>query len=250
MNDDELSCVDCSKTFQVDRPTRLCAMIDKEATSEKSEIQTFWGDLYKQLYEANDSNLTPANLLRQIEQLEDLFHKRRQSCVVEMPLSKLEGKRVLEVDSGSGGHSSIFRKHRALVTAVDITAARAASTARKLAMIPGGRGIAYQADAETLPFRDEKFDIIYSNGVFHHSNYTEKCIAEAYRVLKPGGLAVVMLYSRLSAAFMFNILPRGILTGEIFRWPEAEWIGRLTEGKPKFSSTKNPITRVYSKKQM
>ncbi len=250
MEDDGLRCVDCGTTFQVDRRTKLCALVHEATTSEKSEIQTFWGDLYKQLYEANDSALTPEILTRQIDQLEDLFHKRRQSCVVEMPLSELEGKRVLEVGSGSGGHSCIFKKHGALVTAVDITAARAASTAQKFAMIPGGRGIAYQADAETLPFRDGQFDIVYSNGVFHHSNDTEKCVAEAYRVLKPGGLAVIMLYSRLSAAFLFHILPRGILTGEIFRWPEAEWIGRLTEGKPKFATTKNPITRVYSKKQM
>ena len=134
MEDDGLRCVDCGTTFQVDRRTKLCALVHEATTSEKSEIQTFWGDLYKQLYEANDSALTPEILTRQIDQLEDLFHKRRQSCVVEMPLSELEGKRVLEVGSGSGGHSCIFKKHGALVTAVDITAARAASTAQKFAL--------------------------------------------------------------------------------------------------------------------
>jgi hypothetical protein len=36
----------------------------------------------------------------------------------------------------------------------------------------------------------------------------------------------------------------------MFRWPEAQWVGRLTEGKPKFGDTKNPITRVYTKRAM
>ena len=49
---------------------------------------------------------------------------------------------------------------------------------------------------------------------------------------------------------MFNIWPRGLIAGEMFRWPEAEWVGRLTEGKPKFGSTRNPITRVYTARQM
>ena len=43
---------------------------------------------------------------------------------------------------------------------------------------------------------------------------------------------------------------RGILSGEIFSRSEAEWIGRVTEGKPKFGTTKNPITRVYSNKEV
>jgi hypothetical protein len=36
----------------------------------------------------------------------------------------------------------------------------------------------------------------------------------------------------------------------MFRWPEAEWTGRLTEGKPVHGTTRNPITRVYSRRQM
>jgi SAM-dependent methyltransferase len=91
---------------------------------------------------------------------------------------------------------------------------------------------------------------VYSNGVLHHAQDTDRTIAEVRRVLKPGGKAIIMLYARHSAIFWLNIVPRAIVTGEIFRWPEAQWIGRLTEGTPKFGTVRNPITRVYSKREL
>lgn len=217
---------------------------------DKTNIQAFWGDLYQQLYGENDRSLTPEILERQIDELEDLFRIREQPCVVEMPLADLQGKTVLEIGSGGGGHSCIFKRHGADVTAVDITLERVISTDAKLKLLKGGSGRALQTDAENLPFPDNYFDIVYSNGVLHHSTDTVRCIEELHRVLKPGGMSVVMLYSRVSATYMFNIVPRGIVTGEMFRWPEAEWVGRLTEGKPKFGTTRNPITRVYTNRAM
>ena len=220
-----------------------------EMTS-KTEVREFWDDLYQQLYLDNDEALTPDILERQIDELEDLFRRREQPCVLEMPLAELSGKKVLEVGPGSGGHSCIFKRYDADVTAVDITEARARSTALKFGLLRGGSAHALQGDAENLPFPDNYFDIVYSNGVLHHSPDTERCIEEVYRVLKPGGTSVIMLYSRISSVYFFNVLPRALLTGEIFRWPEAQWIGRLTEGKPKFGEIKNPITRVYTRKAM
>lgn len=216
----------------------------------KTQVKQFWGDLYQQLYAGNDERLDAERLERQVDELEDLFRLREQPCVLEMPLADLKGLRVLEIGSGGGGHSCIFKRYGAEVVAVDITPERAASTALKFRLLEGGPAIAIQADAENLPFPDGRFDIVYSNGVLHHSPDTERCVAEVYRVLKPGGLAVVMLYSRISAVYLFNVVPRAIVTGEMFRWPEAQWIGRLTEGKPKFGQTKNPITRVYTKRAM
>jgi len=55
-----------------------------------------------------------------------------------------------------------------------------------------------QADAERLPFNDASFDIVYSWGVLHHTPDSDKAIAEARRVLKPGGRLCVMLYARYS----------------------------------------------------
>ena len=54
------------------------------------------------------------------------------------------------------------------------------------------------ADAEDLPFENESFDWVYSWGVLHHTPNTERAVAEASRVLKPGGTAKIMIYHKYS----------------------------------------------------
>jgi ubiquinone/menaquinone biosynthesis C-methylase UbiE len=247
----ELVCAGCGARFPVDARTGVAALLARRSgTEQKADIRAWWGDLYEQLYGPTDRSLTPESLEALLSETEDLFRRRRLLPVVEMPLAELRGKQVLEIGPGGGAHSCLFKRHGAQVTAVDITPERAMSTAFKLSLIKGGEGRAFNADAENLPFADASFDIVYSNGVLHHSADTDRTLAEVHRVLKPGGRAVLMLYSRHSAVYWGTIVPRGLVSGEMFRWPEPEWIGRVTEGKPKFGQTRNPFTRVYSEAEL
>jgi ubiquinone/menaquinone biosynthesis C-methylase UbiE len=50
------------------------------------------------------------------------------------------------------------------------------------------------ADGERLPFADAAFDAVVSFGVLHHTPDTRRAISEIRRVVKPGGLAIVMVY--------------------------------------------------------
>src|SRR5205085_2094425 len=59
-----------------------------------------------------------------------------------------------------------------------------------------------QADATRLPFRPASFDVVYSHGVLHHIPDIGAAVAEVYRVLRPGGRAVVMLYHRRSLNYL------------------------------------------------
>lgn len=244
-----LACGACGATYPRDAESGTASLIaHAEAGGVKDDIRAWWGDLYRQRYAGHEDGLDAATLARRLDELADLFAKRRHLAAVEMALDGLAGQSVLEIGSGAGAHSALFAHRGATVTAVDITPERAQATARKLGLIAPARGRAFHADAENLPFRDGAFDIVYSNGVLHHSVDTERCVAEVHRVLKPGGHAIVMLYARHSAAYWLNIVPRAVVTGEMFGRPEAEWIGRLTEGTPRFGATRNPITRVYSKR--
>ncbi len=247
---DALAC-SCGALYPFDRERRVCSLVAQNGDSVvKRDIRAWWGDLYRQIYAETDAPLTPESLDHALDELEDLFRSREHLAAVEMPLAALAGKTVLEIGCGGGGHSALFARKGASVVAVDLTPERAASAGFKFSLLPACYGRAYQADAERLPFRDGSFDIVYSNGVLHHSEDTGRAIAEVHRVLRPGGWAVLMLYARHSAAFWLNIVPRGLFSGEMFRRPEAEWIGRVTEGTPKFGRTKNPITRVYSRKEI
>jgi len=243
-------CAGCGLQYDVLDGNAVSMLPVADVSSTKKNIQAFWGDLCKQWYSEFDLNLTSETLSEYLVDLEEMFRYRSHLAVVEMPLKELSGRKVLEIGSGGGAHSALFKKYGAHVTAVDIIKERVLSTAKKLALVAEGKGLALQADAENLPFADELFDIVYSNGVLHHSENTEACIKEVLRVLKPGGKAVIMLYSRHSAQFWLCLLPLTILYGTYFRYPEAERIGLITEGKPKHGTTKNPITRVYSKNEL
>jgi len=176
-------------------------------TATKDDIRQFWKSLYDSLYEDVDGTLTADQLFAGIGDLEDMFRLRGHMATVEMPLATLAGKRVLEVGPGAGGHSALFARHGAVMSSADITFDRARATQAKFQLM-GGRATgckAMQADAEALPLADDTFDIVYSNGVLHHTLDTARAIDEVYRVLKPGGQAVIMLYCKSSWHYWFNM---------------------------------------------
>ena len=59
-----------------------------------------------------------------------------------------------------------------------------------------------------------------------------------------------MLYSRHSAHYWLNLFVKGVITRVIFQYPEYKWLGLITEGKPVYGETRNPVTRVYSRRQL
>ncbi len=68
------------------------------------------------------------------------------------------------------------------------------------------------ADIRQLPFRDGSFDAIYSMGTVEHFDETEQAIGEIFRVLRPGGRAVIGVPNRwdpflrpLMVAIMYRV---------------------------------------------
>ena len=107
------------------------------------------------------------------------------------------GQRVLEVGVGLGTDFVRFVRAGAEAVGIDLTEAAVAAVRERLAQ-EGLTAEVLVADAEQLPFDDGSFDLVYSYGVLHHTPDTEAAVAEVRRVLKPGGQARIMLYSRRS----------------------------------------------------
>ena len=106
-------------------------------------------------------------------------------------------KTVLEIGVGLGADHQRWAEHAQELHGIDLTDRAIHYTRGRLALF----GLSSQlqvADAEALPYDDNSFDIVYSWGVLHHSPRTDQAIREVYRVLKPGGIAKVMIYHRYS----------------------------------------------------
>ena len=106
-------------------------------------------------------------------------------------------KEVLEIGVGLGTDFARFAAAGARVTGIDLTEAAVEAVRRRLAL-EGLDGDVRVADAEALPFPDACFDLVYAYGVLHHTPDTRRAVEEVRRVLRQGGEARVMLYSRRS----------------------------------------------------
>lgn len=129
----------------------------------------------------------------------DLAEQRYRSHRHLLPwIQSLEtGKTVLEIGCGVGLDSYEMARQGMKLTAIDLTEV-AIETVQKRFRDNGLDGEFRTANAEELPFPENHFDYVYSFGVLHHAADTEQCISEAFRVVKPGGSAMIMLYHRHS----------------------------------------------------
>lgn len=140
-----------------------------------------------------------------------IFHPRYMRLTVAeadgRPFSRyvdfggLAGKAVLEVGCGSGIAVQLFAEAGAYVTAVDLTPWAVETTRARLDAF-GLEGEVLEADAESLPFPEGSFDLVFSWGVIHHTSNTEQALAELVRVCRPDGALVLMLYHRRSLFFL------------------------------------------------
>ncbi|MGA9040165.1 MAG: class I SAM-dependent methyltransferase [Terriglobales bacterium] len=126
------------------------------------------------------------------------------------------GLKVLEVGVGMGADYLEWLKAGAQATGVDLSSA-SLDRARRRCELAGFKPDLRVADAESLPFPDNTFDVVYSYGVMHHSPDTSQCFREARRVLKPGGQARIMVYHHSSLTGVMLWLRYGFLRGKSVR---------------------------------
>lgn len=103
-------------------------------------------------------------------------------------------KDVLEIGVGMGAdHLEWAKSGPRSLTGVDLTP-RAIEHTQKRCEVFGFQSNLRTDDAENLSFPDNSFDVVFSWGVLHHSPNTPKAFEEVRRVLRPGGVARIMIY--------------------------------------------------------
>jgi SAM-dependent methyltransferase len=165
------------------------------------------------------------------QELEDYRYDKLTYLPHLVDFSAYRGKAVLEIGCGAGIDLARFAREGAQVTGVDLS-----STAIQLARQNfDHQGLAAHLcvmNGEALDFDENSFDMVYAHGVLQYTANPTYMAGEIFRVLKPGGQAILMVYNKYS---WLNLLSkvmqvslehedapvlRKISIGEFRRWLE------------------------------
>jgi SAM-dependent methyltransferase len=168
----------------------------------ESQIQAFWN-----AHPCGDEQVGGvASDLEEFFRRYDAFRYREERhiprCLDAVPFA---GRRTLEIGLGQGADAEQIIRRGAVWSGVDLTPESVARVKARLRL----RGLPYerleQASVLDLPFGDGTFDVVFSHGVLHHVPQIHRAQAEIARVLKPGGLLVMMVYARWSLNYLVAI---------------------------------------------
>ena len=131
------------------------------------------------------------------EQTFDILKERFEKNNILLSSVKL----ALDDGCGSGRYSfALKRLGCEAVRGIDISR-EAVELARKINPFGLNEVSFTQGSVLDLPFDNETFDFVFSNGVLHHTKDDRKGLSEIYRVLKPGGKCWLYLYGGKDSLF-------------------------------------------------
>lgn len=114
----------------------------------------------------------------------------------------LAGRTVLDAGCGSGRPTRQMAEHGAgTVVGVDINEAvdEAFATTSELPNVH-----IVQANVFALPFRKPAFDLVWSQGVIHHTPDAARAHEALSRLVRPGGILYVWVYAKRFSPFRFT----------------------------------------------
>lgn len=141
-------------------------MNDKDVRTCWNENATVWTQLVRAGYDVYREHLNTPAFLELLPNVDGLFG--------------------LDIGCGEGRNTRLLTERRAHVTAIDVAEVFIQHAAQSEKREP--RGIDYSvASALELPFGDATFDFAVGFMSFMDIPDPERVLAEAYRILKPGG---------------------------------------------------------------
>jgi len=112
--------------------------------------------------------------------------------LAETLLALLPPMVIADLGAGEGTFSQLLARHAKKVIAVD-NSEKMVEYGAELARKHGVKNLEYRkGDLEDVPIRDGAVDVAFFSQALHHAQHPERAVAEAWRILRPGGKIVVL----------------------------------------------------------
>ena len=193
----------------------------------KSEVRDYWDSEACGTWFTDKAKYTK-------EYFEEIEKARYEVSPEILPFAQFEnfkGKKLLEVGVGAGTDFLQWVRGGTKAYGIDLTQEAIDHVQHRLDIYGLEAEQLIVGDSENLPFEDNFFDVVYSWGVIHHTPNTERALNEIIRVLKPGGVAKIMIYHRHSLLVYLFWFKHALLKGKPWRsfsyvlWHYMESIG-------------------------
>ncbi|MFZ1906463.1 MAG: methyltransferase domain-containing protein, partial [Steroidobacteraceae bacterium] len=240
-----LSCSACDRSYPLSGDVPQLGQVESDAGANGADRREYWdrgwqardvGD-HAYLHELTSPAQWRTYIRQQMAAAPGQFYPEAGAATVR-------DRVMLEIGCGAGISSATFGYLGAHYIGIDHSVHAARHSLAHLRGI-GGEGFTAQGNAEALPLRDGCIEFVYSNGVLHHTPKFATAMDEVYRVLRPGGTALIALYSTYSLQFGAVRL-QGILKGRLSRASMQRWMGQATEGAWRTEDRVNPWTETFS----
>lgn len=124
--------------------------------------------------------------LLEIERSHWWFRGRRAVLLAALQRTSSNARTVLDCGCGAGSNLDILKAHypTSAIHGIDIERG-------PLSVYRGVHSFAYQANAESLPFKSATFDVVSALDAIEHVEDDAQALSELHRVCRPGGTLLI-----------------------------------------------------------
>lgn len=146
-----------------------------------------------------DTYDSPASLERMRNWLLERYGDPTQHEWLNPSLTVNKSKKLVVVDAGCSSGFSAFEYFKPIWNSlhyIGVDISSSVDTALQRARERNLDAAFVQADLSSMPFPDETIDVIFSEGVLHHTDSTEKALKSLIPLLKKGGVIMFYVYKK------------------------------------------------------